>query len=363
MTSPQSRTLRQSALSIVLACLIAAGAIGLETVTRAGATPASQRPLATWLPYWDGSAGLDRVLAHASRFRYVSPFWYQTSGVGTFTVNSGGGNPAWVQKLHAQGIAVVPTVTSGWGPRDASLIFNSPADRREHVDALVQLVTSHGYDGIDLDYEQMAATTQVAVSQRVRTGFNAFVAELCGRLRALHKRCDVTVMAETEDAHSFGGLDKWVWDYATLGRQASRVRLMVYDQHGPWSAPGPVAAADWTEDVLRYATSAIAPSKVELAVPTYGYDWSNGSAKAVLWDAADRLRRAHHAAVRFDAASQEPTFTYRAGGVAHTVWFENARSLAVKAALAQRFHVGTLGFWYIGHESPADWAVLDTLKL
>ena len=47
----------------------------------------------------------------------------------------------------------------------------------------------------------------------------------------------------------------------------------------------------------------------------------------------------------------------------HTVWFENARSLAVKAALAQRFHVGTLGFWYIGHESPADWAVLDDLEL
>ena len=76
------------------------------------------------------------------------------------------------------------------------------------------------------------------------------------------------------------------------------------------------------------------------------------------WDQASALRTAHNAPLVFDAVSQSPTFTYRAGGVKHTVWFENARSLEAKVAVANRYHVGTIGFWYIGHQSPKVWPVL-----
>ena len=323
---------------------------------------AAQRPqgrvLATWLPYWDGTHGLDTVLAHSGSFRYVSPFSYQTTSLTTFSAGGGILDPTQRAALRAQGVAVVPSVTAGWGPADASLVFNTPAKRQAHVAAIVKLVTDNGFDGIDIDYEKMAYTTNPVVGQRLRTGFTAFATELCGKLRAMHKRCTITVMAKTADGHTTYGIDKWVFDYAALGRVASRVRLMVYDQHGPWGPPGPIADISWTEDVVRYATSVIAPSKLELGVPLYGYNWSKNGTTSVQWDQASALRTARNAPLVFDAASQSPTFTYRAGGVKHTVWFENARSLEAKVAVANRYHVGTIGFWYIGHQSPKVWPVL-----
>jgi spore germination protein len=60
---------------------------------------------------------------------------------------------------------------------------------------------------------------------------------------------------------------------------------------------------------------------------------------------------------------QEAFLRYTLGGRRHIVWFENARSLAAKVRIANHFQVGTLGFWYIGHESPRDWAVLRSLAL
>ena len=83
--------------------------------------------------------------------------------------------------------------------------------------------------------------------------------------------------------------------------------------------------------MVPYATSVIAPSKVELGVPLYGYNWSKKGTTSVQWDQASALRIAHNAALVFDTASQSPTFTYRAGGVKHTVWFENARSLGPRS--------------------------------
>ena len=40
----------------------------------------------------------------------------------------------------------------------------------------------------------------------------------------------------------------------------------------------------------------------------------------------------------------------------------NARSLAAKVAVANRYHIGTIGFWYIGHQSPKVWPVLRSFN-
>ena len=194
---------------------------------------------------------------------------------------------------------MVPSVTAGWGPADASLIFNTPAKRQAHVAAIVKLVTDNGFDGIDIDYEKMAYTTNPVVGQRLRTGFTAFATELCGKLRAMHKRCTITVMAKTADGHTTYGIDKWVFDYAALGRVASRVRLMVVRPARPWGSPGPIADISWTEDVVRYATSVIAPSKVELAyrcTATTGRRTARRRCSGIRRARCDRAQRA--AAVR-----------------------------------------------------------------
>ena len=354
---PMARTVPHARLLLGIA-LVAVLALTCALSSSSAAQRPQGRVLSTWLPYWDGTHGLDTVLAHSGMFRYVSPFSYQTTSLTTFSANGAILNPAQRAALKAKGVAVVPTVTAGWGPADASLIFNTPAKRHAHVDAILKLVTDNGFDGIDIDYEKMAYTTNAAVGQRLRTGFTAFATELCGRLRAQHKRCTITVMAKTADGHTLFGIDRWVWDYATLGRVASRVRVMAYDQHGPWG----LARADRRRVVGgrrgrlhhlgdRAVEGRAGRAAVRVQLVVEGHDvGAVGPGQRV----TDRPQRP----LVFDSASQSPTFSYHAGGVKHTVWFENARSLAAKVAVANRYHVGTIGFWYIGHQSPKVWPVL-----
>lgn len=348
-------------LTVVVAVLVshAAGPAGGATYAAAQTAQPPHRTLTAWLATWDHGAGYRRVLAHASEFRMASPYWFSTTA--NPSVIAGTPDPAWVRALHARGIKVVPTVGSTWSPDKAQHVFTSPALTRRHVTALGQLVRSHGFDGVDLDYEGFAWPPTVAQTRVIRHAFASFVGQLCTELHDASRMCSITLGPVTADG------PRVVSDYRSIGRSADLVRLMCYDLHGPWSQPGPVSTAPWTDRVLAYAVSQIPRSRIELDVPTYGYQWPtppSGDA-SLSWAQVWHLITLHHLAhdVRFDAAAGEATFHWRSGGRLHTVWFETPRSLAGRVLLANRFHVHSLGFWLLGTEAPGDWGVLHGLHL
>ena len=352
--------------------LIALVAILSPATTSATATPnipasraaAPPRVLSAWIATWDGGASFRDVLAHASQFRFVSPYWYWT------TDNPGkiGLNPpattaelrtSQTAALHARGIKVIPTVGSQWSPAKAEAVFDDPNLSAEHVHALVRLVTRHGYDGIGLNYEGFRWPPTTAQTAQIRTGFDAFVANLCDDLHHAGKICVVTLGPVTADS-------RWnVLDYRAIGKHADVVRLMCYGLHGPWGDPGPVSTTAWTQRVLRYAVARIPRSKIGLAVPTFGFQWPapRGTDGSLTWVQVQHLIQRLHLAVHYSQTAGEPYLHWHSHGQLHTVWFENARSLAPTIALANRYHVGLLGFWILGHEDPADWTALEKLHI
>jgi spore germination protein YaaH len=347
-------------LAVVVAVLVshASGRAGGETTAAAHTAPPPHRTLTAWLATWDHGAGYRQVLAHASEFRMASPYWLSTTA--NPRVIAGSPNHAWVAALHAKGIKVVPTVGSTWPPDKAQQVFTSPSLTRAHVTALVRLVRSNGFDGIDLDYEGFTWPSTIAQTKTIRHAFANFVAELCTRLHEVSKTCSITLGPVTADG-------PWIAsDYRAIGRAADLVRLMCYDLHGPWSKPGPVSTTPWTARVLTYAVSQIPRSKIELDVPTYGYQWPKpaGGDASLSWAQTWHLIALHNVAhVQFDSAAGEATFHWRSGGRLHTVWFETPRSLAGRVALANSFQVHSLGFWLLGTEAPGDWNVLRGLHL
>jgi spore germination protein YaaH len=366
---------KTAAIAAVIICAaLSALAAVLCSSTGATARPsaslqslrAPHRMLSAWLPTWDGGAGYRQVLAHASEFRFVSPYWYATTAdPATIGLNipsaAGTPRPAWVAALHARGIAVVPTVRSRWTPEKAQQVFTSTVFSQQHAHTLVDLVLAHGYDGIDLDYEGFTWPRTEAQTRIIRRGFASFVSNLCSDLHAVGKLCTVTLGAVT------AGGPRVVNDYRAIGGSADLVRLMCYDLHEPWGTPGPITTTAWTSRVLNYAVSQIPRSKLELDVPTYGYEWpapANGDA-SLTWAQTQALIRAHHlaGAVRYDANAGEARVRWRSGGRLHTVWFETARSLGTKIELANRFRLRSVGFWLLGHEAPGDWQALHRLTL
>lgn len=356
------------------ACLLGAALLALAGLTLTsspatpvvGATAASaasvHRKVSGWIPYWDNAGGYQDALRNASLLHTVSPFWYQSRDYRSVTGLTGAGSRTIIDGLHAKHIKVVPTVTETMSAATVAAVLAGPTSRRAHVDALVAVARSRPYDGLELDYETMAIADR-ATADKVRSGFELLVRDLCTRLHAYGKTCVVTVMPRTSDTTAYWRtrFATWVYDYATIGRYADRVRVMGYHLHGPNELPGPMSTPAWYDQVLRYTTAKVPRWKVELALPAYGYDWVAGTAgtgRSRTWKSAEALRRAEGAPRRWNSTWQAPWFTYLDRGVRRVVVYENAAGTGPRVDVAKRYGIAGTALWALNFEDPGTWSVL-----
>ncbi|MFI7382465.1 glycosyl hydrolase family 18 protein [Streptomyces sp. NPDC049813] len=311
------------------------------------------RTVSAWLPYWAQEAGYREALAHADQLRTVSPFWYETKSATLVGRHPGAGDRRVIDGLRAKGIQVVPTVMEQLAPGALAAVLTSPEQRAAHVKALLAVVRSRAYDGIDLDYETIAPTPQDQYPA-VRDGYVALVTDLCEQLHAAHKQCFVTVTPKTRATGR-------VWDYPKLGAAADRVRVMAYNLHHAEGAPGPVSTPAWYDEILARATAEVPRDKLDMGLPAYGWDWAVGStprARHVTALEADALRRKVRAPYALDPDSRTPHFTYQDGGTRRTVWYQDARGTAAHLPVLRKYGVTHTVLWALGFAQPDLWGTL-----
>ncbi|HEU4964855.1 MAG TPA: glycosyl hydrolase family 18 protein [Bacilli bacterium] len=239
----------------------------------------------------------------------------------------------------------------------AHQLLNDSQARKRAVENALHLVTSQGYRGVNVDFENMLPED--------REPYNQFIRELSDAFHKADRQVLVSVAAKTVDApHS-----KWIgaFDYATLGRWADKVQLMTYDEHGTWGEPGPVASYPWVRNVLTYATSQIPAEKVLLGLPAYGYDWNltagKGHHKAVAWKSMPSLLQAaikYGSNPAWDEEMRSPYLNYTAeDGAKHIVWYENIDSIKAKVQLAKQYQVGGVAMWRMGLEDESFWQAVE----
>jgi spore germination protein YaaH len=346
--------------------MIAAGvAMSLLMGGSAVAAPPAPRLVNGWLPYWSMDESLESVTDNADLWSSASPFWYQATGATTLRRHRGAGDRAVVDALRDENIAVIPSVTESLDTLAMAALLRGAGQRAAHVRMLTDLVTTNGYDGIDLDYEAMNFGGTRANRQAVRAGFVTLVAELKTALDAEDKVLTVTVGPRTRADDP-----NWlVFDYHGIAAAADRVRIMTYDYHWRGGRPGAVAPLTWVEKVLTYAVTAIPAGKIEAGVPLYGYDWpadptqsdGYGNAATLTQAGAERLRERHHAPRQRSAATAAPSFTYTdPNGVHHQVWYNDAESTRAKTALIEKYALRGLAFWAVGDEDTGHWPALRT---
>ena len=344
----------------MVAAFLAAAA--LPALGRAVSTPAAARTAparlvaAAYVPYWDQQRGLREAQNNAATFDEISPWWYSFDDTGAVVVQDGRVtvvDPAAVTRLQTDGVRVLPTLADhrqgAWVPGAASAVLADPARRQALARHIDELVAARGYDGIDLDFEALAGTD--------RRAFSSFVSSVAALLHRRGKKLVVTVQPKESDAGY--SAQNAAQDYRAIGRAADEVRVMAYDLHWSGSEPGPVAPTAWVANVVRFATSEIPSARLQLGVPLHGYDWADGQGQPVTWGEATRLAAARGAVVHWDPVGASNTFTYASGGITHTVWFGDARSVAAALGVAQSAHLGGVFLWRLGDSDPAVWRVLD----
>jgi spore germination protein YaaH len=338
---------------LLRACIavLAVGLLGPVTV----ASP--QKRVSANLVFWDQIRGFDAITANADLLSEVSPFWYHAGADGSILPyqTEGGAtyeDPSILSFLRARGILVIPSVTNiidgVWDGALVSRIIGDPVLAATNISNLVQLAVNNDYDGIDLDYENLAASD--------RGAFSAFVTQLANALHAQGKLLTVNVYAKTSEPGSWDG--PAAQDWTVIGAAGDQVRIMTYEYHWSSSGPGPIAPIEWVTQVLSFARTIIPPAKVMHGVPLYGYDWVGRSGVPVVWEEAVGLAAQYAAAINWDATSASPWFPYKPNRTPHTVWFENAASVDAKLALTAAHNVGGVTLWRLGGEDPEVWVAL-----
>ena len=343
-------------VGVVVAVLIGATVTaGSASVGPAAATPATgyQIPLVVGaVPYWDEQEARNTLETHSDELDVASPWSYAVAADGSVQLQPDllvAGEQALAARLRELGIKVIPTVantTAGlWDSVTVSKVINDPQLRRVHVNSIVSLIESNGFDGIQIDYEDLPADD--------RASFSAFVTDLADAVHKAGKVLYVTVHVKEDDA-GYDTRNK-SQDYAAIGKAADLVCLMAYDWHWSTGPSGPIAPYDWVQRVLTYSVTQIPPSKILLGVGLFGYDWVGTTATSLTWRQVVALAGQYRVDETWDVGAQSPHFSYTVHGVRHDVWYENGLSAAAKFDLARRYRLGGVELWRLGGEDPAVW--------
>jgi spore germination protein YaaH len=224
-----------------------------------------------WVPYWSATQGRAGFTAVPSMFTDVSPFFYTALPDGNIgLVGSQAQLNQTVTDAQARGIKVLPSITDGSGKwMMSTVILAIPSNRAQHIQNIVNLVVSKGFDGIDLDYEGFAFTDGTASWDATKPSWIAFVTELATALHNQGKLLSVTIPPTWVEAGVVRGYP--VYAPGEIGAVADRVRLMVYD----WSvgSPGPISPMSWVNLVIAYNDPIVPNEKLQLGIPSYGRDW------------------------------------------------------------------------------------------
>lgn len=251
----------------------------------------------------------------------------------------------------ASSFAVMPVIRNYDGPiMRTDLLANmlvDTAQRDAHVDALVSLVVSNLYKGIDIDYRGLDAN--------LRGEFNQFVKVLADKLHAQGKELSVRVEMPTQVAE-----DRWdtgPYDWQTLGLLADTVKI-----------PAPVDPTAYTPDgkmdalarfavgqIDRYKTRFVLSGRSVEQAGAYLLQKSYTDALQPLLGrvAADQTVVEPGQPLNLALVSSRPnsglvydpnigTYVYRYQddqGNARTVWLENAASLSHKLDILKQYNL------------------------
>lgn len=238
-------------------------------------------------------------------------------------------------------------------------LFDHP---EELIDTLCSLAQDDGYDGINIDFENIASSADIEEDRRA---FSSFIHQLATQLHENGLQLIVSVPAKRED--SSANTWSYPFDLTSIGQDADFIQSMTYDENGPWGAPGPVAGLDWVEGTLQYAVTQVDPAKLLIGLPAYGYDWdltasnpANASSQAVSfpWTKIAAFNEKPGAQFHWDDLTQSPSVSYTENGHQHQAWYENDQSLKAKAALVSTYHLGGISVWSLGQEDESFWQAL-----
>ena len=237
-----------------------------------------------------------------------------------------------------------------WRIKEMMQMLANPTARQKLVRDIVEYAAESHEAGIVVDFEEVPDSSQAP--------FRAFIGELAPAMHAVGLKLMIALPAR-DDAY----------DYEYFGKQCDAIVLMNYDQHWPYSPPGPIAAQDWFAENLRQVLEVVTAQKIVVGIANYAYDWAAapkkryGAAEEVSIQEALLHADESDANVEFDSDSLNPHYSYYdEHNRVHQVWFLDAITAYNELRVSERLAVQGTALWRLGSADTSIWPAWDATR-
>ena len=336
---------------------------------------------------------MDYVVANADMFSQILPFWYTITSATTikdkYVTQNSIDKAIPIATLQSLGIKVLPTITDSTKEGELSKIMGTDASRASLIKTITNLVMTNKFDGIDLNFEGFAYVDKIATWPTIQPRWVKFVSELSTALHAQNKLLSVTTPYLLDPATGKKGYYHYAWP--EISSYIDRLNIMFYDYHKYDTKPGPIGPISWFEPSLIYALKTVAPYKIYLGTPNYGYNWvtkvtgvcptntpasekTSSNAAIIHQRKAQAILDKPGAVATYNEKFGETNVLYTAEfngvntagaptscKVNHSAWYVDSRGYFARAKLVEKYKLGGISEWEIGYGD--DLAIAEVRKV
>ena len=292
-----------------------------------------------------GNSSIDNNISTISGVNVIAPTWYSvTDASGNMSSYA---SADFVSKMHQRGIDVWALVSDFDTNVDFAQLYSSKAARTNMVNKLVGEAKSYGFDGINLDYENIKS---------------AYAKDYLQFVRELSVACERNGIVLSTDNYKPEAYNR-CYNLKEQSRFVDYVIVMAYDEHYAGTDAGSVASLPFVKEAVEDTVQLVGKEHVIAGIPFYTRIWTttdgNTTSRAVGMQAAiDQLNSDGQVALWNDDCGQYVA-SYTVGNSTRQIWFEEEKSIEAKMQVIQQENTAGVACWKLGLEKSTVWSVIS----
>ena len=292
-----------------------------------------------------GNSSIDNNMSTISGVNVIAPTWYSvTDESGNMSSYA---SADFVSKMHQRGIDVWALVSDFDTNVDFAQLYSSKAARTNMVNKLVGEAKSYGFDGINLDYENIKS---------------AYAKDYLQFVRELSVACERNGIVLSTDNYKPEAYNR-CYNLKEQSKFVDYVIVMAYDEHYAGTDAGSVASLPFVKEAVEDTVQLVGKEHVIAGIPFYTRIWTttdgNTTSRAVGMQAAvDQLNSDGQVALWNDDCGQYVA-SYTVGNATRQIWFEEEKSIEAKMQVIQENNVAGVAGWKLGLEKSSVWPVIS----
>ena len=292
-----------------------------------------------------GNSSIDNNMSTISGGNVIAPTWYSvTDESGNMSSYA---SADFVSKMHQRGIDVWALVSDFDTNVDFAQLYSSKAARTNMVNKLVGEAKGYGFDGINLDYENIKS---------------AYAKDYLQFVRELSVACERNGIVLSTDNYKPEAYNR-CYNLKEQSKFVDYVIVMAYDEHYAGTDAGSVASLPFVKEAVEDTVQLVGKEHVIAGIPFYTRIWTttdgNTTSRAVGMQAAiDQLNSDGQVALWNDDCGQYVA-SYTVGSSTRQIWFEEEKSIEAKMQVIQQENTAGVACWKLGLEKSTVWSVIS----